>query len=469
MRKYQEAETYICGLIDRGYLTPGCKVPSIRKLGRQLGLSHITVQHAYETLTAAGVIVARSRSGHYVADEGDVTTVREPKIVGPRVRTASVADVTYAMLSQWHKQESGGFGGINPHPNMFRTEEVHRFLRLASRRAAVSRTQFIPQEGYDLLRKQIAERLIVRGLDAKPEDVVITNTGLQGFDLCLDLLAKAGDAVILDTPTYLPLVLSLQRKGLRVLEIFSHPKNGINPGQLSHLLTNFEVKAVILSPLNHFPTGVSSSPETVARIANIIDAHDVPMIEFDLFSELNYRDQIGQPLMAKTKSRQQFLFGNFIDVLGPDFNLGWVVSRGQSEQLLQRKFLNNLLLGDELLQHALAEYIASGQHDRSIRRLRRSLSARAEKGLGLLRDILPRHFNVSSPAGGYMCWVHGPFDFDAILASTSALNFRMSLAPGPMFSPSDGFHNSFGVNLSAPWTEDSRDELRKLITLLGPA
>jgi DNA-binding transcriptional MocR family regulator len=461
MRKYQSAESYIRKLVARGSLKPGDKVPSIRKLSRQLAVSHITVQHAYEILSAAGLITARSRSGYYVPEHGGIDATRSPKVAQP----VSVADVTYAMLSQWHKQEFGGFGGINPHPDIFRTEEAHRFLRLTSRRAAVSRAHANRQEGNERLRMQIAEKLAVRGVDVKSEDVVITNTGLQGFDLCLDLLTERGDTVLLDTPTYLPIVLSLQRRGLRVLEIYSRPTNGIDPDQLSYLLTNFRVKAAILSPLNHFPTGVSSNADTIAKLARIIDAHAIPTLEFDLFSELSYKERIRQPLMAHTTSQEVFLFGNFLDVLGPNFNLGWVVGRGRSHQLMERKFLNNLVLGDELLQSTLAEYIASGQHEKNIRRLRRSLAARAEKGVRLLSQILPPSFSFSRPAGGYMCWVRGASGFDAIRTSTAALDVKLSLAPGPMFSPSDGFHNFFGVNLSAPWMERGHTQLQGLIEL----
>lgn len=465
MKKYESAAAYLRDLVDRGVLKAGSKVPSIRKLSRQLDLSPITVQHAYELLQAAGVIEARPRSGYYVAQTGHAAVPAANEPVREHARSVSVTDLTFAMLSLWHTEALGGFGGIHPDPDALGTAQLHRHLRLASRRAAASRASLHPQEGNLLLRHRIARDLIDRGTVVRTQDVIITNTGMGGIDLCLDMLTERGDTVLLDTPTYLPLILSLQRKGLRVVELFSHPAHGVDPGQFSYLLNNYRCKAAILSPLNHFPTGVSSTPETMERLARIIDAHDVPLIEFDAFSELAYTGKRPQPLMAFIKSNNGFLFGSFLDTLGPDFSLSWVVSRQRSSDVMQRKFLNNLSFGDALLQHALAEYISTRQDEKDFRRLRRTLLARMERGTSLLRQMLPRQFSFAQPTGGYMCWIRGPSNFDAIAASKQALDLKLSLAPGPMFSPSEGFRNFVGMNFSGEWTEKNTNDLRAIVDL----
>jgi DNA-binding transcriptional MocR family regulator len=295
--------------------------------------------------------------------------------------------------------------------------------------------------------------LASRGLLAGPDEIVIAGTGMAGFDLCLDTLVDRGDTVILDTPSYLPIIFSLKRKELRVLEIYSHPLHGVDPDQLAHLLDNFRVKAVILSLVNHFPTGVTLATHGMERLSRIMDSRKVPLIELDMFSDLTYQDPIPAPLMAYGSGRRRYLIGSLLHTVGPDFGLSWVVCRDAKTDLIERKFLNNLLYGDGVLQLAIAEYMSERQYDRDLRRLRRQFAARSDNGFRLLRLMLPHQFSASRPTGGYMCWVRGPSSFDATQIARAAHRLGLSLTPGQMFSPSDGFHNFLAVNLSAPWME----------------
>nr|WP_028710702.1 PLP-dependent aminotransferase family protein [Paracoccus pantotrophus] len=465
MLKYDQVVGYVQELVARGVVKQGDRLPSIRRLAKQLELSPITVQHGYDLLQSQGVIKARSRSGYFVSQAG-IPSGEQPRRPAEMPRSVSVADLTYAILSQWHRQSLDGFGGINPHPSLIDPTGASRLLRQSLRVSEVHRHIYHPPEGRLALREGIARHLATRGLVVRPDQIVLTNLGLQGFELCLDVLTEPGDTVLLDTPTYLPLLMALQRKGLRVLEVFSHPVHGIDPDQLAYLLNNHRVRAAVLSPINHFPTGTTSSKETMQRIARVLEVHNTPAIEFDAFSDLTYRGSAPAPLMAYGDSDQITLFGSFLHVLGPDFGLGWVVTRNRSEAMIAAKFRNNLTLGDSALQRALADYMAAGRYERELRHLRRRLATAVESGAKLLQQVLSRPFSFSMPAGGYMCWVRGGHGFDAAHVAHSGLKRGIVLAPGPMFSPSEGFHNFFGVNLSAPWGQYPANQLARMSELL---
>ena len=56
----------IARLITSGDLAPGDRLPTVRVLASELGVSPATVSHAWQTLSAAGLIVSRGRSGSTV-------------------------------------------------------------------------------------------------------------------------------------------------------------------------------------------------------------------------------------------------------------------------------------------------------------------------------------------------------------------------------------------------------------------
>lgn len=453
-------------MVERGALPPGRKVPSIRKLSRQLSLSPITVQHAYEILESERVLVAKPRSGFYVRSSADGKKAMPPMPV-ERARSVSVTDVTYAIASSEHRDDLGGFGGLMPHSKILKLEHAHRSLRNVSRQIGSARPFPIPKEGSIKLREEIARRFADRTYPVVADDVVVCGQGMQAFGLCLDMTTERGDTVVLDTPTYLPLILTLQSRGLRVLEVYSHPIHGIDPDQFAYLLTNFRVKAAILSPLNHFPTGRSSSQEAIGRLAATINAHGTPLIEFGLFADMTYSGRPGRPLSALCNPEHSMLFGSLTETLGPDFGVSWIICPGRVEEATERKFLANLISGDRLLQLALGDFLASRQYARNVASLQKRLWTRSERASQLLRQYLPRQFTFNEPDGGYMCWIRGPSSFDALSLSKAALRAQKSLLPGPIFSPSNGFGNFIGVNISAPWVESGDKEARTLFRVFA--
>ncbi|MGR3540713.1 MAG: UDP-N-acetylmuramate--L-alanine ligase, partial [Hasllibacter sp.] len=59
--------------IDRGTLAVGARLPSVRELARESGVSTMTATNAYQRLVADGCVEARPASGYYVAAHGDAS------------------------------------------------------------------------------------------------------------------------------------------------------------------------------------------------------------------------------------------------------------------------------------------------------------------------------------------------------------------------------------------------------------
>jgi DNA-binding transcriptional MocR family regulator len=94
------------------------------------------------------------------------------------------------------------------------------------------------------------------------------------------------------------------------------------------------------------------------------------------------------------------------------------------------------------------------------------LGKRMQQGLRLVSELFPKDCAISSPSGGFVCWVRGPHSFDAVAASRLALLDNISLAPGPMFSPAASFKNFIALNFSFDWTTERIGKLEKIASLI---
>lgn len=64
--------------ISQGKLSSGEKMPSKRTLAKNLGVSTITVENAYDQLIGEGYMFARPKKGYFIADVSDIRVIKAP-------------------------------------------------------------------------------------------------------------------------------------------------------------------------------------------------------------------------------------------------------------------------------------------------------------------------------------------------------------------------------------------------------
>jgi DNA-binding transcriptional MocR family regulator len=153
--------------------------------------------------------------------------------------------------------------------------------------------------------------------------------------------------------------------------------------------------------------------------------------------------------------------GSFSNTLAPGYGMGWLVPGRFRDKIIQMKFAGNLLSGG-IFQHAVADYMQSGNFNRHLRNLRSKLLSRMERGLSLIERHFPAGCKVTKPSGGFMCWIEGPPGFDSVAACRGALARGVGLPPGPLFSVREAFRNCIALNLSFPWTPDAEARLKAI-------
>src|SRR5690606_9799822 len=206
----------------------------------------------------------------------------------------------------------------------------------------------------------------------------------------------------------------------------------------------------------------SLMPEYKKReLVALLAAHEVPLIEDDVYAELYFNGT--RPLPAKAFDTKGLVMhcSSFSKCLAPGYRVGWVAPGRFTEQVIRQKLAISLSASAPA-QAAIAEFLAKGGFDSHLRQLRHALSLQQ----GMMMQSVLKHFpagtRVTRPTGGYFLWMELPHEVDTLALHRQALSLGISVAPGPMFSAKREFANCLRLNYGHPWDERVEDALQSL-------
>jgi DNA-binding transcriptional MocR family regulator len=231
-------------LIGSGRLAPGERLPTVRDLASHLGVSPATVSHAWQALSAAGLIVSRGRSG---------TFVREPARRWLPARTHSMA----GHLSDTRIDLSRG----TPDPLLL--PALGPALSRVSQRAMTPSYQAQP----------VIPELHSVLTDSWPypvEAITVVDGALDAVSRSVEQVAGFGDRVVVEDPGFPPFFDLLDQLGIERLPV-AMDAEGIVPGAFQAALAQSPA-AVLLQPRAHNPTGASMSADRAAELARLLSA-----------------------------------------------------------------------------------------------------------------------------------------------------------------------------------------------------
>lgn len=456
--------------IAMGVLRAGDRLPSVRQTCAGRGVSPSTVFQAYYLLESRGLVRAAPRSGYFVAARAGGVLLPEPQTSVPQSgsQPVEVNDLIYACLGSARARDIVPFGSAFPSPTLFPLERLRRALVSSTRRLEPwSMVEDLPP-GNLRLKREIAKRYLLQGMTVAPDQIVLTHGAMEALNLCLNAVARPGDAVVVESPTFYMALQALQRLGLRAIEVPTHMREGIDLGRLAQVIELYHPQACWLMTSFQNPLG-SLMPEAKKRdLVELLARHSIPLIEDDVYAEL-YEGKVA-PLPAKAFDRRGLVLhcSSFSKCLSPGYRVGWAAP-GRLTREVERLKLMTSLSGSIPVQAALAEYLQEGGYDRHLRSLRASLQAQRNSLFDAVSRLFPDGTRVLRPAGGYFVWVELPAGVDAMALHRAALAERISLAPGPMFSPRAEFQHHIRLTCGQGWDEALERAMRRLARLVDDA
>src|SRR3954465_7213894 len=205
----------------------GEKLPSVRSLSSDRGVSISTVLQAYQWLENQGLIEPHPRSGFY-ARIPQSQLVPEPSYQSsdPRPIKIGAMPTLGEILRAAMDPEKVSLGASAPSPQLFPAAKLNKIIRRVIQEHPDHSSRYFFPPGLEALRREIARRSIEFGCSFTPDEVVITSGGIEAIVLSLRAIARAGDVVAIESPTYFGILQALESLGMRVFKMQGHPRTG---------------------------------------------------------------------------------------------------------------------------------------------------------------------------------------------------------------------------------------------------
>jgi DNA-binding transcriptional MocR family regulator len=467
MNRYEMLANAMAQEIRSGSIAVGARMPSLRQLIAQHGVSQSTVFRAYYLLEEWGLVRAQERSGYYVAPGASVTAPRAPRTAAPAESSkVDISNLVFSVLDAARMPGIVPLGSAFPSPLLFPLPRLAKSLAQASRLISPWSTVVDLPPGNEHLRRQIAMRYLGMGISQPMEEIIVTNGALEATNLCLMAVTRPGDVVAVESPGFYAALQAIERLDLRAVEIPVDPVTGLDLDVLAEALKKHPIRACWFMTNFQNPTGVTLSLEKKKALVELLAAHEVPLIEDDVYGELHYQPEYPLPAQAFDKHGLVMHCSSFSKTLAPGYRIGWT-SAGRFTDKVQRLKLMTTLSASVPAQAGIANYLQHGGYDKHLRKLRGALSQQLGEMDDAIRRWLPQGVRRVHPSGGYFLWLEFPEAIDAMELHRLAIKQGISLAPGPLFSASHAFEHCVRLNFGHPWSSKIDDAIRVLGELLS--
>lgn len=458
---YQRVADEVSGLIQGGTLRYGERIPSVRKLSKQLSVSVSTVLEAYRRLEDRGLIEARPQSGYYVREMPEAPP--EPRKTRGRPATdLDMSNLLLRVLDEANRPDVVSFGTAVPASEYLPTARLNRILAREVRNHPHTSQAYDSVPGLDDLRVQVAKRVLESGCALTPSDLITTSGNQEAIQLCLRAVTKPGDTVVIETPTYFGLLEALASLHLRALEVSTDPRTGICLDDLEKAFRKQKVAACVVVPTFGNPLGHCMPNGKKAQLVALAAKYEVPIIEDDVYGDLAFE---GPPrphtLKAYDREGGVLLCSSFSKTLAPGYRIGWTAPGRYRDRVEILKYSSSVATATPT-QMAVAAYLKSGGFERHLRRLRRTYRELTHRMTCGIAEFFPAGTRVTRPEGGHVLWVELPPGVDTVAMHEQAIAQGVSFAPGPLFSAGQGYRNCLRLNTAIPWSPVVENALARL-------
>ncbi len=410
-------------------LTPGDRLPSIRRLATTMGVSPSTVVEAYDRLVAEGLIRARAGSGFYVSD----TALPPLALADDRPQRDLAVDpfwVSRQALDADAATLKPGCGWLPP--DWLPVDALRRAFRSLARADALVLSDYGPTRGSLVLRRYLLARFAEDEIAASTDQVLLTTSGTQAIDLICRFLLRPGDTVLVDDPCYFNF-RALLRSHLSTVVSVPYTPTGPDMDRFEAILVTERPRLYITTAALHNPTGATLSARTAHRLLAAATTHDLTIVEDDIFGDFETEPS---PRLATLDGLERVIrIGSFSKTLSASVRCGYIAARRDwIEGLVDLQVATGFGGPSPVAAELIASILAGGGYRKHMEDLRRRLgrarhrTAEELSRLGITPWLMPR--------GGFHLWCRLPDGHDSADVARGALAEDVVLAPGNVFSAS---------------------------------
>jgi DNA-binding transcriptional MocR family regulator len=435
-------------------LTQGARLPSVRTFAVDLKVSTSTVVEAYERLVAEGAVLSRPGSGFYVASQAAPFALAE---VGPRLDRE--IDPFWISRQSLEADDDGIMPGCGWLPPSWLPEDsIRRAMRNLSRADAAVLSGYGSPLGLPPLRQLIARRMAGHGIDVSPSQVMLTESGIQAIDLLCRFLLEPGDTVLVDDPCYFNFHALLKAHRANVVSV-PYTATGPDMAVFAQVLAEHRPRIYVTNSGIHNPTGAVLSPVTAHRVLKLAEAHDLTIIEDDIFADFEH---VAAPRLAAFDGLDRVIhIGSFSKTLSASARCGFIAAKAEWVGSLTDLKIATSFGGGRLSAQLVFNVLSDGGYRKYLETLRARLSRAMTEVSGRLKQIgiMP----WLEPQAGMFLWCRLPEGVDSAAMARFALEGGVVLAPGNAFSLSQNSAGFMRFNVAQSLAPPVFDVLREAL------
>jgi len=459
--QYMKLADILENKILNGLYKIGEKLPSLRKLHDQLGLSKTTIYYAYIELEKRGIIESRPRSGYYVKSFSPPISSPSEKH-STSLQKPSIHTLANSIVGALSEPDLLPLGGIVIAPQLLPLRSFSRSLKSISyHHIDTIITTPGKLEGTLELRHQIAKRILEEER-IEEDDIIITHGCMEALDLCLRAVAKEGDTIAVESPVFFESLMLIENLGMHALEIPTSPESGIDLDHLETVVENHQIQACMVIPNFQNPLGALTPEANKKKLVEMLGKRNIPIIENDVNGDLYFGETRPPTLKSFDKQGLVLYCSSFSKTLAPGLRVGWAVP-SKFKEIVHELKVNLSFFPSNLDQMLIADFLQSGSYDRHLRKLRNALRNQMENMSLAVAQLFPKETKNIPPRGGIVLWIELDPVVDGLKVYQAAIEQNISTIPGSIFSNSQKFKNYIRLSYGYPWSE----ELHQGISTLG--
>lgn len=411
---YRQIAESVIHHICEGTIRPGVSLPSSRAMAGLLGVHRNTVSAAYEELAAQNWVTSIPRKGIKIADDLPlVHPVRyQPVTVDSSGNNnARFAFDTYHFPGQFRQAPvinrhsiiiNDGFPDIELAP----VDLIQREYRRQLDNRQLKKSMYLrDQGGTDGLKSATRDFLNdSRGLNIEEKNILLTRGAQMAIYVAASLIVKPGDKVVVSEPNYFIANAVFEKLGAELIAVPSD-ENGMVTERIEEFVRANEIRLIYVIPHHHNPTTFTMSPTRRALLLELINRHNIPLIEDDYDYDFHYEHKPVMPLASGNHNGNVIYVGSYTKLLAPSFRIGYMVAAENfiAEAITHRRLMD--LRGDVIMEESLARLITTGELTRHIKRSLKIYEQRRDMMHTMLENTFAGSACFTVPTGGLAFWV----------------------------------------------------------------
>jgi 2-aminoadipate transaminase len=339
------------------------------------------------------------------------------------------------------------FAGGNPAASALEPDVIGEIAQSALQKYGWTLLQYGATEGFAPLRESIGEFAQRAGVRVDPSQILPTQGAQQALDLVCKALIDPGDAVLVESPTFLGALHTLRtyRPRLYALPTDEH---GVIVEAAEEAIKRHRPKLMYIIPTFQNPTGRTLALERRKELAVLAARYGVVIAEDDPYRDVRYEGEPLPSIQSFDAENWVVYLGSFSKVISPGLRVGYAATG--NDQLLKKMVIGKQAVDvhSPLINQAIVDgYLRSGRMDAHLERICADYKAR----LGVMLEHLgklPSCVSHTRPEGGLFVWVTLPEGANAMALLKESIARNVAFVPGTHFYFDGGHENTLRLNFS---------------------